>query len=160
MKGNVLVGTLAVSGVGGITYIFALEIRENILETQSNVLNSATDIGEIIGDPFVVRCLLFYQVLLTSVPGFFRSAFLMMPLCMVRDIACAGQDVDMIQTVLVDVVCALVVPEGVLEEFILDRQIRCFSVQRIEAIAGNLLFGGKHQKLTVFKVTELFRRWR
>jgi membrane-associated phospholipid phosphatase len=53
VKGNGLVGTLAVAGAVGLTYVFDSEIRENVLGTKSNALNSATDVGEIIGNPFV-----------------------------------------------------------------------------------------------------------
>jgi hypothetical protein len=53
VKGNGLVGTLAVAGAVGLTYVFDAEIREKVLGTKSTALNSATDVGEIIGNPFV-----------------------------------------------------------------------------------------------------------
>jgi len=53
VKGNGLIGTLAVAGAVGLTYVFDSDIRDKVLGTKSSALDSATDVGEIIGNPLV-----------------------------------------------------------------------------------------------------------
>jgi len=48
-----LIGTLAVSGAVGLTYIFDGDIRNKLQTTKGNTLDKATDAGELIGNPFV-----------------------------------------------------------------------------------------------------------
>jgi hypothetical protein len=52
-KGYGLLGTLATAGAVGLTYVFDGDIRRDLQETKSSALNTATDAGEIIGNPFV-----------------------------------------------------------------------------------------------------------
>jgi len=53
VKNYGLIGTLAVTGAVGLTYIFDNDIRSKLQGTKSSALNKATDAGEIIGNPFV-----------------------------------------------------------------------------------------------------------
>lgn len=53
IKGNGLIGTLAVAGAVGLTYVFDTDIRNKVQGTKSSTLDKATDAGEIIGNPFV-----------------------------------------------------------------------------------------------------------
>jgi len=53
LKGNGLAGTLAVAGAVGLTYVFDSDIRNKVQGAKSGALNSATDVGEVIGNPFV-----------------------------------------------------------------------------------------------------------
>ena len=46
-----LLGTLAVGGAVGLTYIFDNNIRTDVQGIQSGTLNSATDVGSFIGNP-------------------------------------------------------------------------------------------------------------
>lgn len=48
-----LIGTLAVSGAVGLTYIFDGDIRSKLQGIKGNALNKATDAGAAIGNPFV-----------------------------------------------------------------------------------------------------------
>jgi hypothetical protein len=52
-KGYGLIGTLATAGAVGLTYVFDGDIRSDLQGTKSSALNTATDAGEIIGNPFV-----------------------------------------------------------------------------------------------------------
>lgn len=48
-----LVGTLAVAGAVGLTYVFDGDIRDKVQANRSGTLDSATDAGSIMGNPFV-----------------------------------------------------------------------------------------------------------
>ena len=47
------VGTLAVAGAVGLTYVFDGDIRTKLQANRSKGLDKATDVGTLIGDPFV-----------------------------------------------------------------------------------------------------------
>src|SRR5450631_2444166 len=53
IKNNGLIGTLAVTGAVGLTYVFDNDIRRKLQGTKSSALGSATDAGAAIGNPFV-----------------------------------------------------------------------------------------------------------
>lgn len=53
MEGYGFVGTLAVAGAVGITYIFDDDIRTKLAGSKSKGLDKATDAGNLIGDPFL-----------------------------------------------------------------------------------------------------------
>jgi hypothetical protein len=53
VKGYGLIGTLATAGAVGLTYVFDSNIRDKVQGSKSSALDSATDVGEIIGNPFV-----------------------------------------------------------------------------------------------------------
>jgi len=47
------VGTLAVTGAVGLTYVFDDNIRNKLQRTKSRGMDRATDVGSLIGDPFL-----------------------------------------------------------------------------------------------------------
>ena len=53
VKNYGLIGTLAVAGGVGFTYLFDNDIRKKVQGTKGKTLDKATDAGEIIGNPFV-----------------------------------------------------------------------------------------------------------
>jgi membrane-associated phospholipid phosphatase len=53
VKGYGLIGTLATAGAVGLTYVFDDDIRDKLQGTKSGALETATDVGDIIGNPFV-----------------------------------------------------------------------------------------------------------
>ena len=53
VKGYGLIGTLATAGAVGLTYVFDDDIRGKLRGSRSGTLATATDVGEIIGNPFV-----------------------------------------------------------------------------------------------------------
>jgi membrane-associated phospholipid phosphatase len=53
VKGHGLIGTLATAGAVGLTYVFDDDIRDKLQGTKSGALETATDVGAIIGNPFV-----------------------------------------------------------------------------------------------------------
>jgi hypothetical protein len=53
VKNYGLIGTLAVAGGVGFTYLFDSDIRNKVQGTKGKTLDKATDAGEIIGNPFV-----------------------------------------------------------------------------------------------------------
>lgn len=53
VKNYGLIGTLAVTGAVGLTYIFDNDIRSKLQGTKSSALDKATDAGDLIGNPFV-----------------------------------------------------------------------------------------------------------
>ena len=48
-----LVGTLAVTGAVGLTYIFDDDIRTKLQGSKSKSMDKATDVGNLLGDPFL-----------------------------------------------------------------------------------------------------------
>ncbi len=48
-----LVGTLAVTGAVGLTYVFDDDIRKKLQGSKSKGMDKATDVGNLIGDPFL-----------------------------------------------------------------------------------------------------------
>jgi membrane-associated phospholipid phosphatase len=52
-KGYGLIGTLATAGAVGLTYVFDTNIRNKLQGTKSKALDTATDVGNVIGNPFV-----------------------------------------------------------------------------------------------------------
>jgi membrane-associated phospholipid phosphatase len=48
-----LITTLAVAGGVGVTYLFDNDIRGKVAGTKGRTLDTATDVGEVIGNPFV-----------------------------------------------------------------------------------------------------------
>ncbi|MDA8414262.1 MAG: phosphatase PAP2 family protein [Desulfobacteraceae bacterium] len=48
-----LVGTLAVAGAVGLTYVFDDDIRTKLQGSKSKGLDMATDVGNLVGDPFL-----------------------------------------------------------------------------------------------------------
>lgn len=48
-----LVGTLAVAGAVGLTYLFDSDIRDKVQANKSGTLDTAADAGSIVGNPFV-----------------------------------------------------------------------------------------------------------
>jgi membrane-associated phospholipid phosphatase len=48
-----LIGTLATAGAVGLTYVFDDDIRDKLRGLRGGTLETATDVGEIIGNPFV-----------------------------------------------------------------------------------------------------------
>jgi len=52
-EGSGLLGTLAVGGAVGLTYVFDNNIRDKVQGIKSKSLDKATDAGEIIGNPFL-----------------------------------------------------------------------------------------------------------
>ncbi len=52
-EGYGLIGTLAVGGAVGLTYVFDSDIREKVQGIKSNTLDTAADVGDIIGNPYV-----------------------------------------------------------------------------------------------------------
>ena len=52
-KGYGLVGTLAVAGAVGLTYVFDDDIRNKLQANKNKGLDRATDVGNLVGDPFV-----------------------------------------------------------------------------------------------------------
>lgn len=52
-SGYGLVGTLAVAGAVGLTYVFDADIRDKVQANKSHTLDNATDVGRFIGDPFL-----------------------------------------------------------------------------------------------------------
>jgi len=53
VKGYGLVGTLATAGAVGLTYVFDDDIRDKLRGVRGGTLETATDVGDIIGNPFV-----------------------------------------------------------------------------------------------------------
>jgi membrane-associated phospholipid phosphatase len=53
VKNYGLIGTLAVGGAVGLTYVFDTDIRNKVQGIKSKTLDNATDVGNIIGNPFV-----------------------------------------------------------------------------------------------------------
>jgi membrane-associated phospholipid phosphatase len=53
IEGYGMVGTLGVAGAVGLTYIFDQDIRSSLLKNRSDTLKKATDIGSIVGDPYI-----------------------------------------------------------------------------------------------------------
>jgi len=53
VKGYGLIGTLATAGAAGLTYVFDDDIRDKLQGTKSGALETAADVGGIIGNPFV-----------------------------------------------------------------------------------------------------------
>jgi membrane-associated phospholipid phosphatase len=52
-----LVGTLAVVGATGLTYVFDENIRDKVQSTKSKTLDKATDVGNFIGNPLLHICI-------------------------------------------------------------------------------------------------------
>ncbi|MBW4056856.1 MAG: phosphatase PAP2 family protein [Proteobacteria bacterium] len=52
-EGHGLVGTLAVAGAVGLTYVFDNDIRTKLQANKSKGMDKATDIGNFVGDPFL-----------------------------------------------------------------------------------------------------------
>ncbi len=48
-----LLGTLAVAGAVGLTYVFDSNIRDKVQANKNHTLDKATEAGSIVGDPFV-----------------------------------------------------------------------------------------------------------
>ena len=48
-----LVGTLAVAGAVGLTYVFDTDIRDKVQGNKGHTLDSAADVGSTVGNPFV-----------------------------------------------------------------------------------------------------------
>ncbi len=48
-----LIGTLAVAGAVGLTYVFDSDIRDKVQANKNHALDKATEVGNIVGDPFV-----------------------------------------------------------------------------------------------------------
>ena len=48
-----LIGTLAVAGATGLTYVFDSDIRDRVQGNKNNALDRATDVGNFIGNPFL-----------------------------------------------------------------------------------------------------------
>jgi membrane-associated phospholipid phosphatase len=48
-----MIGTLAVAGAVGLTYVFDTDIRDKVQGIKGKTLDRATDVGSAIGDPFV-----------------------------------------------------------------------------------------------------------
>lgn len=53
IKGYGLIGTLVTTGAVGLTYIFDADIRNELQGTKSSALDTATDAGNIIGNPWI-----------------------------------------------------------------------------------------------------------
>ena len=53
VTGYGLLGTLAVAGAVGLTYVFDSNIRSDVQGIQGGPLNSATDVGNFIGNPLI-----------------------------------------------------------------------------------------------------------
>lgn len=53
VKGYGLIGTLATAGAVGLTYVFDDDIRDKLWGSRSGTLETAADVGDIIGNPFV-----------------------------------------------------------------------------------------------------------
>ena len=53
IQGYGLIGTLAVTGAVGLTYVFDDDIRTKLQGSKSKGLDRATDVGNIIGDPYL-----------------------------------------------------------------------------------------------------------
>lgn len=53
VRGYGLIGTLATAGAVGLTFVFDDDIRDKLQGTKSGALETATDVGGIIGNPFV-----------------------------------------------------------------------------------------------------------
>jgi len=53
VKGYGLIGTLATAGAVGLTYVFDGDIRNKLQGSKSGALDTATDIGDVIGNPLV-----------------------------------------------------------------------------------------------------------
>lgn len=51
--GHGLLGTLAVTGAVGLTYVFDDDIRTKLQGTKSKGLDKATDVGNLLGDPYL-----------------------------------------------------------------------------------------------------------
>lgn len=48
-----ILGTLAVAGAVGLTYVFDDEIREKVADNRGNTLDKATDAGSLVGNPLL-----------------------------------------------------------------------------------------------------------
>lgn len=53
VKGYGLIGTLATAGAVGLTYVFDDDIRDKLWGSRSGTLETAADVGDIIGNPLV-----------------------------------------------------------------------------------------------------------
>lgn len=52
-EGHGLVGTLAVAGAVGLSYVFDDDIRSKLQGSKSKGVDKATDVGNLVGDPFL-----------------------------------------------------------------------------------------------------------
>ena len=53
IDGYGMIGTIGVAGVFGLTYTFDQDIRTRLQKNQSKTMKNATDIGALVGDPYI-----------------------------------------------------------------------------------------------------------